>query len=104
MAAAFELLCELDASIAELTRHCLGRFEAGGAVAAAEVAALTLLAEAIARGIGEWRTLTAPLELAATFDTTRAGALVLESLFDDILTPPAWRVLAAALAMAHGGG
>ena len=93
-------LRELDASVADLTGHCLGRFEAGGAVAAAEADTHTPLAEAIAGHVAEWLGLVAPLELAAHFDAARAGALLLESVFDDILAPPAWRVLAAALAVA----
>jgi hypothetical protein len=36
------------------------------------------------------------LNLAASFDTRRAGALVLESVFDEILSGPQWRILAAA--------
>jgi uncharacterized protein YjeT (DUF2065 family) len=98
MATETHLLRELDACVGDLTRECIDRFEAGGMVARAEIAGLNALAEAIARSLGEWRTLTAALELAAPIDVARAGALVLESLFDEILAPEAWRVLAAALA------
>jgi hypothetical protein len=33
-------------------------------------------------------------------DPHRAGRLVLESVFDEVLSPEAWRVLAAAFALA----
>ncbi len=61
--------------------------------------ALIAVAEAIVRSLGEWRELTAGLELLAPWDIRRAGALVLESVFDELLAPPQWRFLAAALAL-----
>lgn len=99
---AANLLRDLDASIGDLRDVCIERFEAGGAVANAEVVALTALAGAIARSLADWRDLARTLEFAAPLDPRRAGALVLESVFDEILAPDAWRVLAATLARALG--
>jgi len=93
------LLNELSGSAAELTPHCAERFEAGGQVAEQEFRQLLTLAVAIGRDVEAWRALTNPLELARRMDTQRAGILVLESMFDELLTPVAWRVLADAFAL-----
>jgi hypothetical protein len=97
------LLRDFDARVDDLRDVCIERFEAGGVAAGAEVIALAALAMAIARNLADWRALTRTLELAAPLDLRRAGALVLESVFDEILAPDAWRVLAGALALAQAG-
>ena len=94
------LRLDLEACANELTDHCRAQFEAGGHVAATELDGLMLLAETVAGALGQWRSLTANLELASRFDVSRAGSLVVESVFDEILFPEAWRVLAAAVALA----
>ncbi|MGH7022249.1 MAG: hypothetical protein ACREEB_01515 [Caulobacteraceae bacterium] len=85
---------QLNASAAELTEACVERFEAGGRVAELELRTLASLAAAIGRSVGEWRALTAQLELARALDVPRAAALILETVFDEVLAPAAWRVLA----------
>jgi hypothetical protein len=81
--------------------HDLDR-EASG-LADKECGALVALAEAITRSLGEWRKLTSELELIAHWDFRRAGALVLESVFDELLAAPKWRFLSAALALTEPG-
>jgi hypothetical protein len=88
---------DLDTAIRDLGAEFRDRFEAGAAVAAAEVEALRALARAITDHLEQWRRLTAALELSRPFDRRRAGLLLMESVFDDLLPAGAWRVLAAAL-------
>jgi len=93
------LLNELSGSETELTVHCVERFDAGGHVAEQEFRQLLTLAAAIGRDVQAWSALTGRLELARRMDKRRAGILVLESVFDELLTPVAWRVLADAFAL-----
>ncbi len=44
-----------------------------------------------------------PLPAGARFESPRAARLLLESVFDELLAPPAWRVLAAAVDLALEG-
>jgi hypothetical protein len=76
--------------------------EHGARLSRREIAHLTDLAGAIAASVAEWLRRVEPLDLARriAFDDERAGALVLESVFDDLLTPAAWRVLSAAFDLA----
>jgi hypothetical protein len=92
-------LREFDASAQEFKQACVERFEAGGAVAAAEIEILIKLSETLAGNVGQWRALTGDLDLCARLDPQRAGRLVLESVFDEVLPPEAWRLLAAAFAI-----
>jgi len=64
-----------------------------------EIARLTGLAAALAASIADWNGRLDRLDVGrcAPFDADRATALVLESVFDEVLTPAAWRVLAAAV-------
>ena len=87
------LLHDLDEAAAEVTQR------GGRDHADRELAALFDVAEAIVRGVGEWRDLTCGCERLAALDLRRAGALVLESVFDEILPAAQWRFLAAALAL-----
>ena len=96
------LLNALDAHARAYVLESAGRFEAGGAIAAADIQALMDLANAIAASVAIWRTIAGRLDVAAdeTLDAARAANMVLESVFDAALTPAAWRVLSAALALA----
>jgi hypothetical protein len=87
------LLYDLDEAAGEVTHRC-GRYQADK-----DLAALFDLAEAIVRAIGEWRDLTRECERLSTWDPPRAGALILESVFDELLPAPQWRFLAAAPAL-----
>jgi hypothetical protein len=93
-----QLLKQLDLEGSGLRAHCLG-FQAGQALADQETAALMALADGVARSLGEWRALIGGLELSTPLDLRRAGVLVLESVFDEILSAPQWRLLAAAFAL-----
>jgi hypothetical protein len=75
----------------------------GAHLSRGEIAHLTDLAGAIAASLAEWLRRLEPLDLArrTPFDNERAGAPVLESVFDDLLTPAAWRVLSAAFDLAR---
>jgi len=63
-----------------------------------ETARLTDLAAAVAADLADWSKRLERLDVgrSAPFDAGRAAALGLESVFDEVLTPDAWRVLAAA--------
>jgi hypothetical protein len=93
MGAHGQLLHDLDRAAADMAERT------GRALADRECAALIAIAVAIARSLGEWRELTGGLELLTPWDIRRAGALVLESVFDELLAPPQWRFLAAAWAL-----
>ena len=85
----------------ELSRHYLGRFEAGGSLAAREIRRLSVLAERLGRDVMAWSGAVRELEAGATgrLEPRRAGQLLIESVFDEALIPEATRVLAAALAL-----
>ena len=95
------LLHAFDHSAADLAADRARRLEAGRAVAREEIDALTALAGAINRNVREWDARLAPLDLDHGFDARRAGTLILETVFDEVLSPEAWRVLAAALDLAE---
>jgi hypothetical protein len=99
LAADARRLREFDACAQELRQACVERFEAGGAVAAAEIETLTRLSRTLVGNVGQWRSLAGDLDLCERFDADRAGRLVLESVFDEVLSPEAWRLLAAAFAL-----
>jgi hypothetical protein len=73
---------------------CRERFESPLAAAERELGLIADLAKAIGRALGEWDDSLAKMELAQTLDPPRARALVLETVFDEALSPAAWRVLA----------
>jgi len=89
----------LNDSAAELIAHCIDRFDAGRVVADEELRLLEDLALAIRRALREWRALVADLELAGPMDVARAAALILETVFDEALAPPAWRVLSDLISL-----
>lgn len=88
----------LDAARQAFVDACAGRFEAGGGMAAGEVETLSALSRAISHSVASWGRLFRRLDLAVdgVFDARRAGQLVLEAVFDDLVEPRAWGVLAAA--------
>ena len=92
------LLIEFDQEEAEL------RAQIGWELASQETRKLMALADGIARSLDEWRALASGVELTTQFDARRAGALVLESVFDEILAAPRWRLLAAAFALTELAG
>ncbi|MEO8927569.1 MAG: hypothetical protein ABI306_10455 [Caulobacteraceae bacterium] len=96
------LIRAFDAHSRAFVEGAGARIERGRRLAQGDVAHLTDLAEAVAAALTHWRRIVEALDLApaAAFDTGRAGALVLESVFDDLLAPDAWRVLAAAFDLA----
>ncbi|MDQ2859596.1 MAG: hypothetical protein M3T55_02490 [Pseudomonadota bacterium] len=81
----------------------LRAFDAHAAAFAAsgDTACLARLAAALAANLADWGERLDRLEVGrrAPFDPGRAAALVLESVFDEALTPDAWRVLAAAIGL-----
>lgn len=84
---------------------CVQRFEAGALVASRECQALHDLADDITGGMMAWRAaferLDASRRPGAGFDLVRAAAIVSECVFDELLTPKAWRLLMSALALAE---
>jgi len=93
-----------DRHAEELTRDYALRFAAGARLAQAEAEALHRLAATLTDNLAALTPLVAGLEgaLLRPFDPRRAGLLMLESVFDEVLAPDAWRVLAAALELAQG--
>jgi hypothetical protein len=88
-----QLLHDLDEAAGEVTRRC-GRDQGNR-----DLAALFDLAESIAQAVGEWRDLISGCERQSPCDPRRAAVLILESVFDELLPAPHWRLLAAALAL-----
>ena len=90
-----------DTLAGELSRHYAIRFEAGGSLASRDIQRLGVLAERIGREVMAWRGAVRDLEAAAAapLEPRRAGRLLIESVFDEVLIPEATRVLAAALAL-----
>jgi hypothetical protein len=97
------LLHAFDAHAQAFSADAADRGELGARLSHGEIAHLTDLAGALAASLADWRRRVEPLDLArrAVFDEGRAGTLVLESVFDDLLTPDAWRVLSAAFDLAR---
>jgi hypothetical protein len=93
-------LREYDAWAEELADYFRAETEAGGAMAAGEAAALMGLAEAIRAAVAAWAVPLRRMHAARPLDPRRAAALVAETVFDEILIAPAWRLLAAALELA----
>jgi hypothetical protein len=97
------LLHAFDAQAEAFSAMSADRAELGAGLSRGEIAQLTGLAGALAANLAEWRRILRPLDLAGriAFDEERAGILLLESVFDDLLTPEAWRVLRAAFDLAR---
>ncbi|HEV7157713.1 MAG TPA: hypothetical protein VGN38_05090 [Caulobacteraceae bacterium] len=69
-----------------------------GAAPADETQSLERLGLAIATAVAHWRDLAADLSLLRPLEPTRAGVIILETVFDEVLDAPRWRALAAAFA------
>ena len=97
------LLRELDARGDDYARDCAGRALDGRMGADLDVEILNELAGRVAKDVASWRSLVDRLDLATVerFDPSRAGVLILESVFDEVLEPGAWGVLRAALDLAQ---
>ena len=78
---------------------CAERFEGGRQIARAEIDALVHLADRVGKDMAAWSDAAMRLDvsLSRSFDPRRAAVLVLESVFDEVLTPEAWRLLASFL-------
>ena len=98
-----DLLRAFDAHAEAFLAASAQGVELGARLARGDVARLTDLAGAMAASLADWGRRVERFDLArrAVFDETRAAALVLESVFDELLTPDAWRVLAAAFDLAR---
>jgi hypothetical protein len=98
-------LREYDHATAAYLRDCASRAPAGRSIGETDIAALRELAQGVAEATRAWTTPFERLDLArslggrhpAAIEPKRAGALILESVFDELVDPGAWRVLAAAL-------
>lgn len=68
----------------------------------ADIGRLAALAGSLAAAATDWRRAVAALDLAreAEISAPRAARLVAETVFDEVLTPAACRVLVSALALA----
>lgn len=97
-----DLLRAFDAHAGAFVAASGRSIDLGARLAAGDVAALTGLADALAASLADWGRRLEGLDPArrGAFDETRAASLLLESVFDEVLTPAAWRVLAAALELA----
>ena len=72
--------------------------EPAGAAPVGEAEALESLGLAIAIAVTQWRDLAAQLSLPRPLEPARAGVIILETVFDEVLDGPRWRTLAAAFA------
>lgn len=82
----------------------LGDTERLGRLRAAEdIATLHALGRTLAGSVLEWAVViaAAPIAGAGEFNRDRAARLILESVFDELLDAPAWRLLAAAVDLAE---
>lgn len=97
-----DALRAFDAQAADFARDCVARFAAGDAIAALDVAKLTALAGRLARDLDAWTRALETLDLAKAraLSPAIAGHLLVESVFDEALTPAGTRILAAALDLA----
>jgi hypothetical protein len=100
-----------DSCRREFIEDCVARAENGARLGGEDVRTLEELASEIAGSVMAWSATFTRLDLArdargrrpANFQVERAGRLALEAVFDELLTPIAWRLLAASLALAETG-
>jgi hypothetical protein len=88
---------QADAFLTESQR----RTTAGGASARRDIERLWRLAEGLVRDLGRWRERLDGLEAASIspLDVGQTAELILETVFDEVLSPEANRLLGAALAL-----
>jgi len=77
-----------------------GHAASDGDLADDEVERLERLAESIAETVSLWRDLAQPVWRLRPLDPARAGVIILETVFDEVLDAPRWRALASAFARA----
>jgi hypothetical protein len=97
------LLGVFDREAERFRRREAARIAWGRRSAEGDIAQLYDLAALLSRQVADWQARLHALEvdLDGEFDPRRAAALVLETVFDELLPPEAWRVLHAALALAQ---
>jgi hypothetical protein len=104
-----DLLRDYDAARRSFVEDCADRAEAGARIAGQDVRVIEELAAEVAGSLILWKAVFDQLDLArdaggrrpAVMDVARAGDLVVETLFDELLAPAATRLLAASLALAE---
>jgi hypothetical protein len=91
-----------DAFALAFAQDASARVERGASLAAGDVERLAALAERLAADIETWGHAIETLDVGRDqpFRPEQAGRLLIESVFDDALTPPACRVLRAAFDLA----
>jgi hypothetical protein len=94
-----KVLHSFDGFAADFSRESAARFAAGRATAAADLAALLDLARDLAADVRSWTDFVGRLGVAAAggLAPRRAADMVLETVFEEVLTPAAWRLLATAV-------
>lgn len=75
-----------------------GDERAGDDLAEIEIERLQQLGEALAAALTHWRDLTGPVWRLRPLEPSRAGVIILETVFDEVLDGPRWRALAKAFA------
>ncbi len=96
------LLRAFDASSGDFIDDAAARFERGAGLAERDLQRLADLAERLVSDLTAWRLALAKLDVASEVELScrRAGRILIESVFDEALTPPASRLLAAAFDLA----
>jgi hypothetical protein len=91
----------LDACAGDFVADCAARGEAGAFRAASDLARLIALAARLAADLMCWKEALDELDLAreGRIEPARAGRLIVESVFDEALTPAGSRLLSAALVL-----
>jgi hypothetical protein len=93
------MLHTFDHCARELTAERARRVDAGQSVAKDEIEVLIGVAGAIRRSVGDWGRRLTSIDLDRPFDRRRAEALIVETVFDDVLTADALTVLGTAIAL-----
>jgi hypothetical protein len=91
-----------DAFAHAFARDAAHRIERGSSLAAGDIERLAVLAERLASDVRAWGQAIDTLDvgLNRALSPRQAGRLLIESVFDDALTPPATRLLGAAFDLA----
>jgi hypothetical protein len=94
-----KFLNSFDGFAADFSRESAARVAAGRATAAADLTVLVDLARELAADVRAWTDFVGRLDVASPggLAPRRAADMVLETVFQEVLTPAAWRVLATAV-------
>jgi hypothetical protein len=94
-----KVLHSFDGFAADFSRESAAQVAAGRATAAADLALLLDLAHDLAADVRSWTDFVGRLGVASPggFTPRRAADMVLETVFEEVLTPAACRVLATAV-------